>query len=193
MMSTSQSVALPSCSPLEPHVPGRRTALRALTGAAAVLALGGCGFALRQAPKFAFDAVGFTGLANTPVSLAVQRALSSSGVLVARGLIAGQQPSGPSRPVVLNVLVDQRERVVAGQSNAGQVRELTLKSRFQYVLSTPNGKVLQAETELALERDISFSETDALAKAIEEDAMFSDMEGDIVQQVLRRLAAAQSL
>ena len=95
--------------------------------------------------------------------------------------------------VVLYVIRDQHERVVAGQTDSGQVRELTLRVRFRYTLSTPAGKVLLGDTELLLERDISFSETQALAKSAEEQTMFADMDGDIVQQVLRRLAAVKSL
>ena len=49
------------------------------------------------------------------------------------------------------------------------------------------------DDELLIERDITFSETAALAKAAEEQLMFRDMDGDIVQQVLRRLAAVKSL
>jgi LPS-assembly lipoprotein len=45
--------------------------------------------------------------------------------------------------------------------------------------------------ELVLLRDLSYSETLALAKAQEEAQMFREMEADIAQQVLRRLAAVQ--
>jgi LPS-assembly lipoprotein len=183
------------CSKQEPRVPGRRAALQALTGAAAALALGGlggCGFALRQAPTFAFDTVRIAGYENSPVSRALQRALVSSGLRV---ISTSTPASGATEPAqaVLNVVRDQQERVVAGQTDSGQVREMTLRTRFHFSLSTPAGKLLLGNTELLLERDISFSETNALAKSAEERIMFADMEGDIVQQVLRRLAAVKSL
>jgi LPS-assembly lipoprotein len=161
-----------------------------MAGSAGMLAgLTGCGFALRQAPKFAFDSVQVTGLENTSVSRALQQAMVSSGILVANSS-AG---TAVTPQVQLSVLVDQHERVVSGQSSSGEVRELTLRARFRFRLGTPAGKYLLEETELLLERDISFSETDALAKAAEETMMFRDMDGDIVQQVLRRLAAVKSL
>lgn len=181
----------------EPSLSGRRVALRTLAGAGALLAmagLGGCGFALRQAPKFAFESVLVTGLENTPVSRALQQAMVSSGIQVVNASRATQaNAAGVPVQVVLNVVRDQHERVVAGQTDSGQVRELTLRVRFRYTLSTPVGKVLLGDTELLLERDISFSETEALAKSAEEQTMFVDMEGDIVQQVLRRLAAVKAL
>ena len=173
---------------------GRRVALRALASAGALLAtvgLGGCGFALRQAPKFAFESVQVAGFENTPVSRALQQAMVSAGMQVANAS-RGAALAAPAQ-VVLLVSRDQHERVVSGQTDSGQVRELTLRVRFRFRLSTAAGKVLIDETELLLERDISFSETAALAKAAEEITMFRDMEGDIVQQVLRRLAAVKSL
>ncbi len=45
------------------------------------------------------------------------------------------------------------------------------------------------ETELLLVRDISYTETAALAKEAEEALQFRDMQRDIVQQTMRRLAA----
>ena len=181
--------------------PSRRAALRglAVAGSAGVLAgLNGCGFALRQAPKFAFESIQVAGYENTTVSRALQQALVSSGVRVvnasaATPAAAGSAQAADSPQVVLQVLQDRHERVVSGQTDSGQVRELTLRGRFRFRLSTPAGKYLIDETELLLERDITFSETAALAKAAEEQLMFRDMDGDIVQQVLRRLAAVKSL
>jgi LPS-assembly lipoprotein len=197
MTPTSHTALSISCTPQEPRVPGRRAALQALTGAAAVLALGGlggCGFALRQPPRFVFDTLRIAGSENSPVSRALQRALVSSGLRVIN-TSTSTPTQGATEPAqaVLSVVRDQQERVVAGQTDSGQVREMTLRTRFHFSLSTPTGKLLLGTTELLLERDISFSETNALAKAAEERIMFSDMEGDIVQQVLRRLAAVKSL
>ena len=169
--------------------PARRAVLRGAAMAGLAVGLTGCGFALRQAPKFAFDSVQVTGQENTSMSRALQQALVASGIQVANSS-AG---TAVAPQVVLAVLVDQHERVVSGQNESGEVRELTLRARFRFRLSTPAGKYLLEETELLLERDISFSETAALAKAAEETMMFRDMDGDIVQQVLRRLAAVKSL
>jgi LPS-assembly lipoprotein len=197
MKPYTQPTPLSSRSTPEPLVAGRRGALQAITAAAALLTLGGlggCGFALRRAPTFAFDAIRFTGNEDTPVSRGLQRALMSAGLRMADTTTPGQTPAlAEPRTVVLHVITDRRERVVAGQTDSGQVRELTLRARFRYTLSTPGGKVLLGDSELLLERDISFSETAALAKRAEEQTMFSDMDNDIVQQVLRRLAAVKSL
>jgi len=159
---------------------------RWLGESAALLAAGvlsGCGFALRQAPKFSFSAINIMGLTNTNISRAIQRNLNAAGVQVQRG--------GGPLPVqaVMTIEADYRERVVTGQSSGGLVTELQLRTRFRYNITAPNGRILQESSELLIERDITFSETAAIAKAAEEQMLFQDMESDITQQVLRRLAA----
>jgi len=48
-------------------------------------------------------------------------------------------------------------------------------------------------TELLQQRDISFSETAVLAKEAEEALLYRNMQTDIVQQLMRRLAAVKTL
>ena len=72
-------------------------------------------------------------------------------------------------------------------TSAGQVRELQLRVRFEFQLSSPGGRQLIPPTELLLSRDMSYSETFALAKAQEETELVAAMQADVVQQVLRRL------
>jgi LPS-assembly lipoprotein len=155
----------------------------ALSGAA-LLGLSACGFKLRQAPKFAFDAVQLAG-ASGYVTVQLRREMQVNGLRVDGAL--------PLPPVILTVQVDQRERVVMGQTAAGQVRELQLRTRFRFNLRTRDERMLIEDTELLLERDMSFNETVVLAKDAEEQMLYRDMTTDIAQQVVRRLAAIQSL
>ena len=48
-------------------------------------------------------------------------------------------------------------------------------------------------TEITLTRDFSYSDTEALSKESEEALLFRDMQADLLQQLLRRLAAVKSL
>ena len=95
--------------------------------------------------------------------------------------------------VILEIMSELRERVVVGLNAAGQVRDLQLRLRVKFRLRTPQGKNLIPEVELQQQRDLSFLETAALSKEIEEAMMYRDMQVDIVQQILRRLAAVKSL
>jgi LPS-assembly lipoprotein len=68
-----------------------------------------------------------------------------------------------------------------------------VRARLNFRLRTPAGKVLIAPTEIALSRDMSYSESVALAKEQEEALLYRAMQTDIVSQVMRRLAAVTSL
>ena len=91
------------------------------------------------------------------------------------------------------MLSDQREKVVISLNASGQVREFQLRLRFRFKLRTPAGKELIPDTEILQQRDISFNETAVLAKETEENLLYRDMQSDIVQQIMRRLAAVTEL
>lgn len=169
----------------ELQAPSRRRLLGAGVLAASAM-LGGCGFALRAAPTFSFQVMRVTGLENGGVTRALRGALESSGV---RTIGSSTAAPGLAPQVLLVVLVDQVERAVVGQTADGRVRELQLRTRYRFRLETPSGRTLIEDNELLMERDLSFSETAALSKSAEQDLSFRDMQTDIVQQVLRRLAA----
>ena len=183
-----------------------RTTARALGAGGTLLAaglLGGCGFRLRQAPSFAFTTLMATLPATSPLRRELRTALVSSGITVVDassppppqpgGAVPAQPVPPPQADVVLDILADQREKSVVGSTAAGQVREFQLRLRFRFKLSTPKGKELIPESEILLQRDISYSESIALSKQEEEAELYRDMQTDVVQQVLRRLAAVRSL
>jgi LPS-assembly lipoprotein len=54
----------------------------------------------------------------------------------------------------------------------------------------PKGRDYLPQSEIRLTRDISFNNSQVLAKESEELLLYRDMQNDMVQQILRRLAAA---
>jgi LPS-assembly lipoprotein len=163
----------------------RRAALA--LAALPLLTLAGCGFALRQAPQFAFRTL-YTGAPDSSTLVTeLKRTLRSTGTLQ---LITDARQIDQA-DVLLDLLNEQRERVVVALNSAGQVRELQLRLRVKFRLRAPNGRELIPEVELLLSRDMSFSETQALAKDAEERLLYRDMQTDIVQQMMRRLAAVR--
>ena len=155
----------------------------------ALVSLSGCGFALRKAPDFAFTTL-YSGLAeSSPLGVELRRSLQATGkvkVISDARLINDAQ-------VVLDVLLDQREKVVLSLNATGQVREFQLRLRFRFRLRTLAGKELIPASEIALQRDISFNESAVLAKEAEEALLYRDMQSDVVQQIMRRLAAVKAL
>lgn len=164
-------------------MPTRRAALAvaALWPAGALL---GCGFELRRAATLPMKTIALTGFApGSPLAAAMRRALRDSGVAL--------RDNPAQAEAVLEALTDVRERTVAASTAIGQVRELQLRVRLRFRLATPAGRLLIAPTDLLLTRDMSFSETAALAKQQEEALLYGAMDEDIVAQVLRRLASVQ--
>jgi LPS-assembly lipoprotein len=76
-------------------------------------------------------------------------------------------------------------------SATGQVRELQLRLQVQFRLRTPQGAELIESVALTQQRDLSFTETAALSKEIEQGILYRDMQTDIVQQIMRRLSAVK--
>jgi len=157
--------------------------------AAVPLLLSGCGFALRQPPHFAFSTIYIGASPGSSLGKELRRNIGfSDGLSVVED--AGRIDSAQ---VVLDVLADQREKVVVGLNASGQVREFQLRTRFRFKLRTPQGKELIPETELLQQRDISFNESAVLAKEAEENLLYREMQTDLVQQLMRRLAAVKTL
>lgn len=89
--------------------------------------------------------------------------------------------------------MDQRERVVVGRTSSGEVRELQLRLRFRFRLRNVQGAELIPDTEILQQRELSFNESVILAKDAEEALLYRSMQSDIVQQLLRRLAAVKAI
>ena len=163
--------------------PARRTALRAAAGLAAAGALAGCGFHLSRPPQLRLRRIylaGFKPQSDMAEELRRQILLSPGASLT---------DNATQAQVVIEALEDLRDRLVAVSTAFGQVRELTLRARLRFRAHTPGGSELIPETQIELTRDMSYTETDALAKNLEADQLFKDMQRDIASQVLRRLAA----
>jgi len=157
---------------------------RAASVAAAGALLAGCGFELRQTPPLAFGSMALVGFApGSPLGATLRRELGRAGITL--------RDNPAQADTVFDALADAREKTVAASTAVGQVRELTLRVRLRFRVATPSGKLLLPPSDLLLTRDMSYSETAALAKQQEEALLYNAMDEDIVAQVLRRLASVK--
>jgi LPS-assembly lipoprotein len=154
--------------------------------AASVGSLSACGFKLRGSFSYAFKTL-FSGFVDSSTL-----GNEFKRVLAADGAVAIVKEADKAQ-VVLDVISEAREKVVVGVTAAGQVREFQLRIRLKFKLRTPAGKDILPETELLVQRDVSFNETAVLAKENEEGLLYRDMQTDMVQQLLRRLSALKEL
>ena len=178
------------CLPEPQHADSTQQSRRAFgvrVGGVALLglALAGCGFQLRKAPDFAFKSI-YTSAA---LGNELRRNLAAMGNIQ----LITDAAQLKNAQVILDILQEQREKIVVGVNASGQVREFQLRLRIRFRLYTPQGKELIPDTELLLQRDISFNESAVLSKEAEEGLLYRNMQTDIVQQLMRRLAAVKEL
>lgn len=156
-----------------------------LMACGAALSVTACGFELRKAPNFSFKTLFSPFAESSTLGIELKRSLESgSSVRVISDVRQIDQAD-----VILDVLIDRREKTVVGLNASGQVREFQLRIRFSFKLRTPGGKELIPATEILQQRDISFNESAVLSKETEEGLLYREMQTDIVQQIMRRLAA----
>jgi len=155
-----------------------------LAGGAALLA--GCGFQLRKPPEFAFRTIAVPGTSGVATQLRRQLSATPNAEVLPDAQAARAD-------VVLDILSDHQEKVVVGLNASGQVREFQLRHRVLFRLRTPQGRELIPATELQQQRDVSFNESAVLAKEAEEGLLYREMQADLVQQLMRRLAAVRTI
>jgi len=169
----------------EPEMTTRRQLLIAATLPLAG-SLAGCGFELRRAPELRFRAIQLVNFKpRSPMAEELRMNINASKTT--------QVVEGPAQAqVVLEAIDDVREKVVVASGAVGQVTEFQLRERFKFRLRSVSGRELIPETEILQNRDLSYTESAALAKEQEENFLYRAMQSDIVSQVMRRLASIQT-
>ena len=166
----------------------RRSCLT-LLACGGVLSLSGCGFELRKAPSFPFKSIYSPFSLGSTLGIELRRSLESTGTVQ----VLTEAREIDQADVIIDALLESREKRVVSVNSSGQVREFQLRLRFRFRLRTPKGKTLIEDTEILQQRDISFNESAVLAKETEEALLYREMQTDIVQQLMRRLAAVTEL
>ena len=90
---------------------------------------------------------------------------------------------------LFDVLSESRGKSILSLNSLGRVREYSLSYTLVFRVRDANNKELLGPTEITLRRNIAFDESQVLAKESEEALLYRDMQSDLVQQILRRLAA----
>ncbi len=147
------------------------------------LALSGCGFQLRGAADLPFETVFVPG-ATSGVALDIKRNIQS-------GTRTRVVDDVKSAEAVLQFLQEVREKHILSLTGTGRVREFQLRYRVGFRLHDGKGGEFLPANTIELTRDVTFNDAQILAKETEEQILYRDMQFDMVQLVMRRLAAAQ--
>jgi LPS-assembly lipoprotein len=92
---------------------------------------------------------------------------------------------------VLQFTEETRAKEILSLTSAGRVREFQLRYRVGFRVHDGKGADFVPANVIQLTRDVTFNDAEVLAKEQEEQLLFRDMQADMVQQILRRLAAAK--
>jgi LPS-assembly lipoprotein len=166
-----------------------RTLRTNLLYAAAMLllaaALSACGFKLRGSNgqfNMPFHSI-YLGFPDTsPLGTELKRNL--------RGVDSVVVTSDPDKAEArFDLLSETRGKSILSLNSQGRVREYLLTYTVSFRVRDAKGADMLGPTEISLKRSITFNESEVLAKEAEEALLYRDMQTDLVQQILRRLAA----
>lgn len=150
----------------------------------ATLLLSACGFQLRGSYALPFDSLYITLPETNPLQATLKRNIEAS----TQTRIA---ESAKEAQAVLTVLADQPVKNILSINSAGRVAEFQLVRTFVFRVADAQGREYLPTSTLAIRRDITFNDAEVLSKESEEKLLWRDIEQDLVQQILRRLAAAK--
>lgn len=85
-------------------------------------------------------------------------------------------------------LSDSRLKTILSVNAQGRVREYRLQLNYRFQVVNSKGQVVMPANEINLSRDITFDDSNILAKDLEEGLLWRDMNNDLVNQIMRRLS-----
>jgi LPS-assembly lipoprotein len=159
--------------------------LRKLFLLAVVLTVAGCGFKLRGTADVPFETVYIPG-SSGGIALDLRRNIEA-------GTSAKVVDDPKKAEAIMAFTEEAREKEILSLTGTGRVREFQLRYRVGFRVHDGRGREYVPQSSIQLTRDVTFNDAEVLAKESEEQLLFRDMQGDMVQQIMRRLAAAERL
>ena len=148
------------------------------------LALAACGFQLRGTAALPFDTLYMVPPSGPGIALDLKRNIQS-------GTRTTLIDDPKKAEALLEFTQETREKRILSLAANGRVREFQLRYRVGFRVHDGKGGEFVPTSTLQLNRDVTFNDSDVLAKESEEVLLYRDMQFDMVQQIMRRLAAAQ--
>ncbi len=146
--------------------------------------LAGCGFQLRgsaQQYMIPFRTVYLAIPENSPLSIELSRYILAQGETA---LVRERKEAQAS----IEILSEAKEKAILSLNSQGRVREFNLSYTLRFRVTDKDSQELLPASEISLRRSISFNESQVLAKEAEETLLYKDMQTDLIQQLIRRIA-----
>jgi LPS-assembly lipoprotein len=148
-----------------------------------VLATAACGFHLRGTAEVPFQTIYIPG-AKSGIALDLKRNLEA-------GTSAKVVDEAKGADAIFELSQEAREKIILSLTGTGRVREFRLNYRVSFRVHDGRGGEYVPPSVVQLSRDVTYNDAEILAKEAEEQLLFRDMQSDMVQQVMRRLASAE--
>ena len=143
--------------------------------------IAGCGFHLRGTAELPFKTISVPG--DTRLGTELQRT-------IAEGTNVEVVAPDANPQAILSLQGESRERLILSLNSQGQVTEYELRYRVAFRVYSPKGTDYIPASQIVLRRPITFNDQ-VLAKEEEAELIYREMRQDMVQLIMRRLAAAK--
>ena|GEM_PF-1727303 len=151
-----------------------------------ILGNSACGFRFRGVVQMAYPSVAVQAAPASQLASDLRRQLAA----VSNTTLLNDAATAALR---VEILSESREKEVLSVNAQGRVREYTLYLRVKIRALDAQGNEVLTPTDFVQKRDISFNEGVVLAKEAEDNLLYREMQNEIVQLILRRIAALQPL
>jgi LPS-assembly lipoprotein len=148
------------------------------------LILSACGFHLRGAYSLPFD----TMYINQPESNELRAVIKRNVEASTQTRIVDEQRDSQA---ILSIVSDAKLKKILSLNSAGRVREYQLTRTFVFKVTHPRGGDYLPQSSIVISREMTFDDSAVLSKEAEEILLWRDIQNDLVQQLLRRLATAK--
>jgi LPS-assembly lipoprotein len=146
-----------------------------------LLFVAACGFQLRGAVEFPYQSFYIELPRNSDLGAELRRQ------------VRAHQPQALTEDkekadAVFREVSYRTGRIIAALNAEGRAREYQLRLDYAFRIEDRNGAPLSPVSEIVLVREVTYDDNQLLAKDQEEAFLWQDMNRDLVQQILRRLA-----
>ena len=182
-MHSRKHAVLPAGDTTAIASPARRRLLLGGAGLAGLL-LSGCGFRLRGPQRLDFATLHVNVGELTELGASIRRLIATTGSTT----IVEDAAQADARLQILGI---DRGREILSLTGAGKVREYQLRQTLRFQLLDKSGKAVIPPTSMSASREYTFDDSQVLGKEQEETLLYNDMQQDLLQQLMRRLASVQ--
>jgi LPS-assembly lipoprotein len=140
----------------------------------------GCGFQLRRVSDIPFASLYVDAPSDSAVAQRIRTMLGSNR----KTRLAA---SAEEAEAILKLTPESRSKTILSLSGAGRVTEYRFGLNLGYSVSGRDGRILAASENIELARDMTYDDSQLLAKAAEEQFLYRDMEESAALRIMRRL------